>query len=128
MAAASQTPTGGDFETSFLSILNNRSKQEEDTRLARQRGFVVVVRGSNSLKPLQDLCLNPERQQYNTCYTARYRLQPKMAMGTLLAAWIRDFTKIHEGQKGLGGDLRMGPVGSTHPNATKATMSQKTSA
>ena len=103
MAAASQTPMGPEFEESFLAILNNKSKHEDTPREApRRRGFVVVVRGGNSLKPLQDLCLNADRQIYNDCYTARYRLQPKAALGTLLAAWVGDFSKIHARQKGLG--------------------------
>ncbi|HEX9629767.1 MAG TPA: P-loop NTPase fold protein [Pyrinomonadaceae bacterium] len=110
MVASSQAPTGPEYEQRFLTILNNESKDRKPpTDIPGAGGFVVVVRGGSSLKPLQDLCLDPERQTYNTCFTARYRLQPKMAVGTLLASWLIDVTKMADGQKDLAGDLRLGP-------------------
>src|SRR5258708_37130177 len=109
MVASSQAPTGPEYEQRFLTILNNESKDRSPpTDIPGAGGFVVVVRGGSSLKPLQDLCLDPERQTYNTCFTARYRLQPKMAVGTLLASWLIDVTKMARGQKDLAGDLRVG--------------------
>ena len=109
MVASSQAPTGPEYEQRFLGILNNESKDRKPpTDIPGAGGFVVVVRGGGSLKPLQDLCLDPERQSYNTCFTARYRLQPKMAVGTLLASWLIDVTKMARGQKDLAGDLRLG--------------------
>ena len=122
-APPSQAPTGPEYEEQFLTILNNRSKYESSSDLPpRKHGFVVLVRGGGSLRPLQDLCLDPERQTHNECFTARYRLQPGMAMGTLLASWLSDVTKIAfairkdvagikdiAGIKDVAGDVRLGP-------------------
>ncbi len=53
--------------------------------------------------PLQALC---SEQSYNNCLTARYRLKPAAALGTLLMAFIDDLTNINHGEKGVAGDLR----------------------
>src|ERR1700674_2897838 len=109
MVASSQAPTGPEYEEQFLRILNNSNKYESPpSDTPRKGGFVVVVRGGG-LKPLQDLCLDRDRQTRNRCYTARYRLQPKMAVGTLLASWLADLRKIAQDQEDLAGDLRPGP-------------------
>jgi hypothetical protein len=119
MVASSQAPTGPEYEQRFLEILNNPSKyQKPPSDQLRRGGFVVVVRGGGSLKPLQDLCLDPERQSHNICYTARYRLQPKMAIGTLLAGWLADCRRIDHDQKDLAGDLRLGPAESASVTAS----------
>src|SRR5258706_12642264 len=110
MAASSQAPTGPEYEEQFLKILSNPSKYERPPSSApRKNGFVVMVRGGGSLKPLQDLCLDSERQLHNTCFTARYRLQPRIVVGTLLASWLIDVTKMARKQKDLAVDLRLGP-------------------
>jgi hypothetical protein len=110
MAASSQAPSGPEYEQLFLQILHNEDKYLKPPRNSpRNAGFVVLVRGGDSLKPFQELCLNHERQPRNTCYTARYRLRPKMAIGTLLASWLADSRKIALDQKDLAGDLRFGP-------------------
>jgi len=113
MAAPPQAPDAPEYEQRFLRILNNRSKYEEPpSHTPRRNGFVVVVHGGGSLKPLQDLCLNRDRQNHNTCFTARYRLQPTTVIGTLLTCWLGDLRKIAHDQKDFAGDLRLGP---THP-------------
>ena len=123
MVASSQAPTGPEYEEQFLRILNNSSKFESPpTDSPRSSGFVVVVRGGGSLKPLQDLCLDRDRQTHNRCYTARYRLQPKMAIGTLLASWLADLRKIAQNQKDLAGDLR-----ADHGSPTLSTIGEKNS-
>ena len=71
-----------DYEVQFLKILQNRGKLH-DERAARTRGFVVIARGATSLESLQALCHDSERQTYNHCVTARYRLNPKGALGAL---------------------------------------------
>ena len=112
MAAPAQKPTGSEFEQDFLKILNNARKYEtSSSEPPRTKGFVVLVRGGNNLKPLQDLCLDPDRQTHNWCFTARYRLPPKMVIGTLMASWLSDVTKMTRGQKDLVGDLRFGGAG-----------------
>lgn len=125
MAASSQPPTGPEYEQRFLRILNNQSKHERPpSNTPRKGGFVVVVRGGGSLKPLQDLCLDPERQSHNRCFTARYRLQPKMAVGTMLACWIGDVSKMARQQKDFVGDLRLGPSASTDGDLMRALVSK----
>jgi len=116
MAEVSREPAGPDYEQDFLKILANRSKYESPpSSTPRKNGFVVLVRGGNSLKPLQDLCLDPDRQERNNCFTVRYRLQPTMAIGTLLAICLSDLRKIAISQKDLAGDLRFRPYASAKP-------------
>jgi KAP family P-loop domain len=119
MAASSQEPTGPEYEQQFLRILNNRSKVDSNLDYpVRRNGFVVLVRGGSNLKPLQDLVLNADRQSYNWCFTARYRLQPTMVFGTLLASWLTDVTRLSGGglsrpSRDVVGDVRFGPGSST---------------
>jgi hypothetical protein len=88
----------------FLEILNNRGKQEPSSSLPRRtRGFVVLVRGATSLKPLQEACFT---QTYNHCLTARYRLQSDAGLGTLWLAFLRDLELLRDGSKDFKGDLR----------------------
>ena len=81
-----------DYQKAFVRILNNRAKAERNREGARERGFVVIARGGTSLSPLQNLCAE---QTYNpNCLTARYRLQPNRAIGTLIVAFFKDLRKI----------------------------------
>jgi hypothetical protein len=96
-----------DYQEKFLRLLNNRAKSEGPKTQARTRGFVVIARGATSLTSLQSLCIDEQRQKYNpNCLTARYRLQPSAALGTLLMAFFSDLVKIEHGEKGIAGDLR----------------------
>ena len=107
-AATKQPQTTSDYRADFLKILNNTGKTlrsgqvTSDTKTTRLRGFVVLVRGGTNLKPIQSLCFE---QTYNECLTARYRLQPAAAIGTLIVAHLADLIKIARGEKDLTGDL-----------------------
>ncbi len=91
-------PAGESYRENFLALLNNRGKSEPTRNLpARRNGFVVLARGAKSLKSIQALCFAPE-QSWNTCLTARYRLQPGVVIGTLLAAFIVDLQQIRRGK------------------------------
>jgi hypothetical protein len=105
MAGPSDVPDSSKYEEDFLRILNNAGKaQKGDALPVRKRGFVVLVRGASNLKPIQSLCFDT-RQTYNACFTARYRLQPEAAIGTLIVAFRSDLNKIVRGEKDLIGDL-----------------------
>lgn len=94
MSAVSEASRGHNYTEDFLWILNNR---DVDTLINRRtRGFVVVVRGSSSLKSLQELCRDSARQTYNSCLTARYRLQPQAGLGTLLVAFLADLFAMRQ--------------------------------
>ena len=56
----------------------------------RNRGFVVLVPGKKSLKPLQSLCF---QQSYNQCYTVRYRISAGSVFGTLFIALVTDLLR-----------------------------------
>lgn len=120
--------TSSDYRTDFLTILNNRGKTEKGSdKGARERGFVVLVRGGSNLKPIQSLCFD-EKQKYNKCLTARYRLQPGAAIGTLIAALISDLGRIVRGQKEMAGDMlpavsedAWGKVASLYLNGLEST-------
>ena len=107
-AATKQPKTTSDYRTDFLKILNNTGKMlsheqvTSDPKTTRLHGFVVLVRGGSNLKPIQSLCFD---QTYNECLTARYRLRPASAIGTLIVAHLADLTKIARGEKDLTGDL-----------------------
>ncbi|HET6646158.1 MAG TPA: hypothetical protein VFH01_02440, partial [Pyrinomonadaceae bacterium] len=107
-AATKQPQTTSDYRTDFLKILNNTGKMlspgqvTSDPKTTRLHGFVVLVRGGSNLKPIQSLCFD---QTYNECLTARYRLRPEAAIGTLIVAHLADLTKIARGEKDLTGDL-----------------------
>ncbi len=98
------TRAGSDYRTGFLAMLQNQGKRSKGDKAARERGFVVLVRGGSNLKPIQSLCFD-EKQTYNHCLTARYRLQPGAAIGTLVAAFIADLLTIDRKQKEIAGDL-----------------------
>lgn len=72
--SSSSAGDGPDWEAAFLELLANRSKLEKGSLSHRQRGFVAVARGTTSLQPVQDLCVDGDRQTYNTCATLRCRL------------------------------------------------------
>lgn len=99
-------------EQSFVRILKNESKFSSSAGFpTRTRGFVVLVRGTNSLKPLQTLCTGKVVSVRNSCLTARYRLQPQAGLGTLLIAFLSDLYKLkvlsHEADRAR----KMNPVG-----------------
>lgn len=99
-----QSRAGSTYGMEFLNILNNTGKFAEGRdKTARQRGFVVLVRGGSSLKPIQSLCFGEGPR--GDCLTARYRLQPEAAIGTLMAALFVDLNRIVRGEKGIAGDL-----------------------
>ena len=80
-----------DYRAAFLRLLNNQpTKGSEGEAKIRDRGFVVLVPGKKSLKPLQSLCFE---QHYNTCYTVRYRISAGSVFGTLFIALVRDIVR-----------------------------------
>ncbi|MGH7452742.1 MAG: hypothetical protein ACRENG_15450 [bacterium] len=84
-AQQKRAPAEESEQEKFLAILQNRHKAEPRGNWpVRRNGFVVLVRGGKNLKSIQSLCFFPE-QSWNTCLTARYRLQPDAVLGTLLA-------------------------------------------
>lgn len=98
-----RSSTTSDYQQDFLRILKGGRQSEPLTRI---RGFVVITRGATSLTPLQSLCFDSQRQTYNQCFTARYRLNPSAALGTLITAFISDLTKINNNQEDFVGDLK----------------------
>ena len=104
-ASAEPTQPSPDYRIDFLRVLNNEAKQKRDPPSFRRRGFMVLVRGGSNLKPIQSLCFDA-RQTYNHCLTARYRVQPSAAIGTLLASYLSDLKKIVNGEKDVAGELR----------------------
>lgn len=94
----------GDYVEKFLSILNNKAKYGfEDKSLTRTNGFVVLVRGGKSVKPIRSLCLD---QKYNrNVLTARYRLRPDSVIGTLFTAFFADLQRFKESGSSLLGDF-----------------------
>lgn len=66
---------------------------------------MVLVRGGSNLKPIQSLCSH-EQQTYNQCLTARYRLQPSAAIGTLLACYLSDLKRLANGEKDVAEELQ----------------------
>jgi hypothetical protein len=68
------------WEQSFVELLNNRAEPKE-----RRHGFLVVVRDTPSLQPLQAAC---SKQTWNTCLTARFRLERGPVFGTLFRAFV----------------------------------------
>jgi KAP-like P-loop domain-containing protein len=94
-------PQSSDYRTDFLRILNNLPI---GTDKPRRRGFVVLARGGTSLKPIQLLCFD-EKRTSNHCFTARYRLKPRAALGTLIAALLVDLDGIVRGRTDLNGDI-----------------------
>ena len=71
----------------------------------RDRGFVVLVRNTESLQAVQRWCL---QQTWNDCLAARYRIESKPVFGTLFAALSDDGKKIQA--DGLPGLKRYGSV------------------
>jgi hypothetical protein len=110
----SSVPPDQSDEEKFLAILNNRGKTEtRSAKPPRQSGFVVLARGGNNLKSLQSLCFDT-RQSWNTCLTARYRLQPGAVFGSLIVAFLADLQKILRGESNsFHGDLSPNPSDET---------------
>ncbi|MCI0696865.1 KAP family NTPase [candidate division KSB1 bacterium] len=112
-AQQKRAPVEESEQEKFLAILNNRGKSDTTGNLAvRRNGFVVLVRGAKNLKSVQSLCFSSE-QSWNTCLTARYRLQSDAVLGTLLAAFIADLRQIQRGEpNGLLGEIHPEPADS----------------
>jgi hypothetical protein len=77
-AAWSPTPLAS-WEQEFVDLLNNRDEPKR-----RQHGFLVVVRDTPSLQPLQAAC---SKQSWNACLTARYRFDRAPVFGSLFRAF-----------------------------------------
>ncbi len=82
----------------FLDLLNNRSKLRPEWKSqARESGFLCLVRAEGlpapSLKGLQALCHSSE-QQWNDCYSLRYRIADSMGFGTLVFAFLSDLSEL----------------------------------
>jgi hypothetical protein len=123
-AEQKRAPARESAQEKFLALLNNRGKSEPTSSLpARRNGFVVVVRGAKSLKSLQSLCFTPE-QSWNTCLTARYRLQPDVALGSLLAAFVADLRQIQRSEpNAILGEVYPEPAGSAWQNLLAGPLS-----
>jgi len=107
VSASEPSQSTSDYEESFLRILNNEEKLRK-THPFRERGFVVLVRGSSSLARLQNLCFD-KRQDYNHCVTARYRLKPPGIFGTLLVSFLSDLKQIFTEEADVKGSLMPAP-------------------
>ena len=69
--SADAPPPDEDYKEQFLRILQNRAKQDAELGKARTTGFLILVRGGPSLRPLIDACFD---QGYNSVLAAHYRL------------------------------------------------------
>jgi hypothetical protein len=92
----------------------------------RERGFLVVVRNSAQLQALQALCLSPDFTSVS-CLTARYRVRPGPAIGTVIGAFAGDLQRMRSGDWTPGdaaGDLLPppGPVPADSPWARLARL------
>lgn len=97
---------GNSPQEEFVGILNNAAKGQMLPRgPVRDRGFVVLVRNTESLQAVQRWCL---QQTWNDCLAARYRIESKPVFGTLFAALSDDGKKIQA--DGLPGLKRYGSV------------------
>lgn len=107
--SVSRVEESADPEGEFLTLLNNRGKIMPDAGVARNLGFAALASGASSLQSLQALSVR-ERQPFNTCFTARYRLGPGPVIGTLIASFLYDLRTLeqrgnHEPLRTLRGDL-----------------------
>jgi hypothetical protein len=93
--SAAGPPAPKTWQQQFLSILNNTAKTSTADGPVRDRGFAVLTHGSASLQHVQALCHSPE-QSFNTCMTARYRLNPPV-VSNLLAAFVTDLARLARG-------------------------------
>ena len=85
-----------DPEQAFIEILQTRSDQKgASTAVLRDRGFVVLVEGTKSLRNLQERCL---QEIYNDCLTLRYQIATSPIFGTLLSAVVSDLRLICDPQ------------------------------
>jgi hypothetical protein len=97
-APAGTKPEEGEIGR-FIDLLNNRARRgDRNSDRLRQPGMVAFVRMAGSLRALQAVSVDENRQRHNLCATARYRLQSGDAFGTLLAAFLNDLKKIMEGR------------------------------
>jgi hypothetical protein len=97
---------GNSPQEEFVGILNNAAKGQTRPRgPVRDRGFVVLVRNTESLQAVQRWCL---QQTWNDCLAARYRIESEPVFGTLFAALSDDVKEIQI--DGLPGLKRYGSV------------------
>lgn len=92
----------------FRDLVLNIGK--EDPRSAvpvRRRGFVVVVRQSQSLEKLQSVCETLPLSR--GCFTLRYQVSSRNAFGTLLRAAVHDLGVL------LGNGSGAEPLGQVYP-------------
>lgn len=108
-APSQESSSSSDYRARFLTILNNQGKYPDEHTTSgssdlpfRKHGFVVIVRGGSNLEPIESLC---SEQTYNDCFTARYRLQPSAAIGTLVTAFLADIIRMDGDGQGIKGDL-----------------------
>jgi hypothetical protein len=100
MVSQSDTSQNGlDYKYDFVRFLNGWGMDNKS--LSRHHGFIVLVRGSSNLEPIQSLCVDAPQLTSNECFTASYRLQPG-AIGTLIMALVSDLNRIVSGQKSIG--------------------------
>jgi predicted KAP-like P-loop ATPase len=79
------------YKRTFLKMLNN--KPSGGTKL-RNRGFVAVIDGGPGLKEMAKLC---QRQRWNTCYTARYVLNPSQPIYEPVSKLAEDILNLTSG-------------------------------
>jgi len=87
---------GNSPQEAFVAVLNNAAKGQSHPRgPVRERGFVVLVRNTESLQVVQGWCL---QQSWNDCLAARYRITKRTPVfGTLFAALSDDSRAIKDG-------------------------------
>jgi hypothetical protein len=107
MAPQSDARTLSDYEKDFVRILKNESKFESSPSFPpRKHGFVVLAREGSNLKPLQNLCAEQVVSHRNPCITARYRLQPKAGIATLLVAFLSDLDRLRRRREARHADSK----------------------
>jgi hypothetical protein len=79
------------YKRTFLKSLNN--KPSGGTKL-RNRGFVAIIDGGPGLKEMAKLC---QRQLWNTCYTARYVLNPTQPIYEPVRSLAEDMVHLTSG-------------------------------
>ena len=133
-SAPRRTPDGGSesgaepesFNVRFARMLINTPEALRAHPL-RDRGFLVVVQGTAQLQQVQALCLDPSFTSVSpvSALTARYRVRPGPAIGTVLGAFAGDLQRMGFSDwdpKQAAGDLlpEPGPVPAQAPWAASS--------